>query len=132
MRLCSRCKTNPARNGQYSCASCHNEYQKEYYKKNPRSINESAKRRKKEIRELIIAAKNVPCADCGNEYPYYVMDLDHVRGEKRLNLSVAASKWRSLKAVQEEIDKCDPVCANCHRIRTFDPRHSVLVSEHSL
>ena len=121
MRICTTCKKNEPRNNSSSyCKSCHNEYQKAYYKNNPRSINESSKKRRKEIREMVINAKDIPCMDCGKEYPYYVMDLDHRPGvDKKFPLSIAASKCRALKTVQEEIDKCDVVCSNCHRERTF-------------
>jgi hypothetical protein len=58
--------------------------------------------------------------DCGIKYPYYVMDLDHTPGfEKRFNLSNAGSRHYAIKTIQEEIDKCDVVCSNCHRERTF-------------
>lgn len=59
-----------------------------------------------------------PCKDCDRFYPYYVMDFDHVRGKK---LHIISSMWgsRSLRAIQLEIAKCDLVCSNCHRIRTF-------------
>jgi hypothetical protein len=68
----------------------------------------------------IIAAKAAPCVDCGVQYPYYVMDFDHVRGEKRFALS--QHQARGLKLIDEEIAKCDLVCANCHRIRTHGGR----------
>ena len=68
---------------------------------------------------FVIAAKQRPCADCGIEYPYYVMDFDHVSGEKEANLN--RLRWsRSIPNLQKEIDKCDVVCSNCHRIRTFN------------
>lgn len=59
-----------------------------------------------------------PCVDCGKEYPYYVMDFDHVRGEKVASVSALLSNGFSWKVIEEEIAKCDIVCANCHRIRT--------------
>lgn len=68
-------------------------------------------------RQQILAAKDRPCADCGNTYPPYVMDLDHVRGDKKLALSMMT--MYNSKRVAEEISKCEVVCANCHRIRTF-------------
>lgn len=68
---------------------------------------------------MVISAKDRPCADCEKSYPYYVMDFDHVRGDKKFNLSQATSHRRALKAVEDEIDKCDVVCSNCHRERTF-------------
>lgn len=67
-------------------------------------------------------AKNVPCADCGKSYPYYVMDFDHVRGTKVLRIS--AMQDRKLEVLEEEIAKCDVVCANCHRERTYGIRPS--------
>lgn len=70
--------------------------------------------------ELIRQAKNKPCMDCNVRYPYFVMELDHVRGEKQFNVSRAATGSTSIGKVQEEIAKCDVVCANCHRIRTWE------------
>ena len=101
------------------CPTCHNKYQKKYYKSHPHSILKSFKRRKTEIRKLIIQSKLRPCLDCGHEYPYYVMDFDHVRGIKKFNLSIAAQKLYVLETVRKEIAKCDIICANCHRLRTW-------------
>jgi hypothetical protein len=56
--------------------------------------------------------------DCGQTFPPYVMDFDHVRGEKKYNVGLMASSGYSLKMIAAEIQKCDLVCANCHRIRT--------------
>lgn len=118
--LCSTCNINPRRNHtSYKCKECHNDYQKAYYKKNPSSIRTSVNKQSKKIRDFIKEYKNKPCTDCGETYPYYVMDLDHIKGSKSFNLSEAASKYRTIKRIQEEIDKCELVCANCHRIRTF-------------
>jgi len=60
--------------------------------------------------------KDVPCKDCGGRFPPECMDFDHVRGVKRFN--IAQSIHRSWPSLQEEMDKCDIVCANCHRIRS--------------
>lgn len=66
---------------------------------------------------IVKRAKSVPCSDCGDEYPWFVMDLDHVRGEKKFVLSQA--HCYSDEEILAEIEKCDVVCANCHRFRTF-------------
>jgi hypothetical protein len=58
-----------------------------------------------------------PCVDCGINYPYYVMDFDHVRGVKHANVMELVSTL-SKKRIDEEIAKCEIVCSNCHRIRT--------------
>lgn len=56
------------------------------------------------------------CADCDLRDPI-VMEFDHVRGVKKFN--IANAKDKPLAKVEEEIEKCDIVCANCHRRRTL-------------
>jgi hypothetical protein len=67
-------------------------------------------------RSLLWDLKDRPCADCGQVFPPYVMDFDH-RGGKEFNL--ARVHRRSFAELKAEAEKCDVVCANCHRIRTF-------------
>ena len=57
-----------------------------------------------------------PCVDCGENYPYYVMDFDHLRDKSFGIGSMAPALTR--EALKEEIEKCELVCANCHRFRT--------------
>ena len=57
------------------------------------------------------------CVDCGESDPV-VLDFDHVRGEKRRNVSKMVASHFSEKSILAEIEKCDVVCANCHRRRT--------------
>jgi hypothetical protein len=70
-------------------------------------------------REEIDAYKlELGCGDCGlqPEIPQ-VLDFDHVRGEKSGDVSqMLKGNYEKLWA---EIEKCDVVCANCHRIRTM-------------
>jgi len=46
------------------------------------------------------------------------MDFDHREGEKKEYLLSAIDKM-SINTLKREIAKCDVVCANCHRERTF-------------
>jgi hypothetical protein len=70
------------------------------------------------IREEIRKLKSTtPCADCEETYPHYVMDFDHVRGKKEQNVSAMMRK--PTKKIWDEIAKCELVCANCHRVRTY-------------
>lgn len=61
-----------------------------------------------------------PCTDC-NETDPLVLEFDHVpeRGEKRLRVG-NAYKWtpKRLPELLAEIQKCEVVCANCHKRRT--------------
>lgn len=72
-------------------------------------------RNQRKSAELIVLAKTKPCADCGREYPPYVMDFDHLRDKEFL---VSQGKRVGYQRLVAEIAKCDVVCANCHRERT--------------
>jgi len=81
-------------------------------------------RYKRKVREYIDTFKDVPCADCGKNFHRYAMDFDHVRGEKMFNISeICCTRMVSREKLNEEIRKCDVVCANCHRVRTFNRRN---------
>lgn len=66
---------------------------------------------------IVDSLKSGPCTDCKMTYPPYVMDFDHVKGEKVFNIS----KVKSISVTQllTELEKCELVCSNCHRKRTF-------------
>lgn len=51
------------------------------------------------------------------------MEFDHVRGEKTANIAKLVSAG-SLGPVLQELDKCELVCANCHRIRHLRRREA--------
>lgn len=56
------------------------------------------------------------CADCKKKFPPECMDFDHIRGDKEFLVSEAETK--NPQRVQKEVEKCELVCSNCHRIRT--------------
>ena len=66
------------------------------------------------------------CADCKIFYPYYVMDFDHVRGRKQKNV-MEIIPTLSKKKIDEEIAKCEIVCSNCHRYRTYSGKQKKVV-----
>lgn len=68
---------------------------------------------------LINSIKSVPCKDCGQSFPPCVMDFDHVVGNKVRDVSNGVGIGWSKKKILAEVAKCEVVCANCHRIRTF-------------
>lgn len=58
------------------------------------------------------------CVDCGYKDHHAALDFDHVVGEK--SFSISHNKMTTMKKLLDEITKCEVVCANCHRIRTFN------------
>lgn len=59
-----------------------------------------------------------PCHDCGQTFPPFVMDFDH-RDPSDKKYTISRMYDHSNETIDKEIAKCDLVCANCHRIRTF-------------
>ena len=79
--------------------------------------------RKRLLKEMVDDLKSNPCSDCGNGFPPYCMDFDHVSGEKKHIVSHMVAKGYSRQKVLDEIAKCALVCAVCHRIRTHNQGH---------
>jgi hypothetical protein len=115
--MCSNCVSMD-----WACPDCRKAYHRGYYKANAdkmkaRSRKFGAKRRV-ENQTLVNSFKDVPCADCGVKYPSYVMDFDHVRGEKEFAVGKGVADGYLQSKLINEIQKCEVVCSNCHRIRT--------------
>lgn len=73
-------------------------------------------------RDIIRAAKDSPCADCGVRYPYYVMQFDHRDpADKSFNIGQVGPMC-SRERLFAELAKCDVVCGNCHAERTHQRR----------
>jgi len=76
------------------------------------------KKKETERRAAVNKIKDVPCADCGGKFPPCAMDFDH-RDKSTKSFNVAQRIRGSVDTLMIEVAKCDIVCANCHRIRTF-------------
>jgi len=61
------------------------------------------------------------CVDCGYREHAAALDFDHRPGCVKL-FDIGKAANRSWSSVLLELGKCDVVCANCHRVRTFDRR----------
>lgn len=114
------------RSGEYyeKCKDCMKDRGRNYYHANhDRQLKLALIRRHRaylEKRSFLIEYKNKPCLDCGIKYPFYVMDLDHRDFKNKVNnvSRMFTANW-SLEKIKNEASKCDVVCANCHRIRTY-------------
>lgn len=135
-RKCSKCgetkelskfyQRKTHRSGKYYevCKECFKIRGRIYYHQNHERQLHLALLRKKRYREerklWLEKIKDRPCKDCGVKYPPYVMDFDHTNGK----IKIASISWlalhntANLETIKSEIEKCDLVCSNCHRIRT--------------
>lgn len=79
---------------------------------------EQSKARALRGRQIIDEFKAQPCARCWMRYPACVMDLHHL-DEKDPAIkakSIGCMLTYSEKRLRAELEKCVPLCANCHRI----------------
>lgn len=136
-KLCSmKCSDSPlpvsAFNSKYKkgkkgyqpyCRECQRIDRKRYYDLDPdRHRAQRMERKKKnqlQIRLNILQYfQENPCTDCGIS-DVRVLEFDHVRGEKEFDISMGKQRNLSWKRILKEIEKCDVVCCNCHKIRTY-------------
>lgn len=107
-----------------TCKECQRVYSRQHYQRHKKRYIEQKRQRlvvyRKKLREFIDTTKQHPCMDCKLCYPTYVMDFDHVRGKKIFDISNAVRTNKALTQIKTEIEKCDLVCANCHRVRTYN------------
>ena len=64
---------------------------------------------------------DVPCADCGRRFLPCVMQFDH-RDPATKKFTISRSRTRAHATLLAEVAKCDIVCTNCHRVRTYERR----------
>jgi hypothetical protein len=120
-----------------TCKKCMRAYRMAYYEKNKATelvgITARRKRHGQKIREIVLEAKDRPCMDCGVHYHAWVMDFDHrEHGDKEFLISKASWRGNAIERVIAEIAKCDVVCANCHRMRTFTRKYGPAVGTGSV
>jgi hypothetical protein len=70
--------------------------------------------------DLAISLKSgKPCVDCSGIFHFAAMDFDHIDPNTKTLHGHSLLSFSKAK-VAEEIKKCELVCANCHRIRTYN------------
>ena len=137
MKVCTKCLVMKPFSEYYKkrksvtarCKACLNEDHVDAYRNNPhrrRIVRDAQIKYRLGIRDYIRSLKHGrACTDCKNNFPHYVLDYDHRPDESKLeDISKIASKrnW-TRDRIDAEIAKCDIVCANCHRIRTWVRAH---------
>lgn len=128
LHRCSRCREWKAENefhhsqkGEYTyCRDCRNAYDRRYYTERGAAARNARRRDwQAAAREWMNSLKSgVPCADCGEMFPVFVMHWDHLPGFEKVDEIGTMVGNRSRDLILKEIEKCELVCANCHVIRT--------------
>ena len=101
------------------CVSCLKEYDARKYIENKDYKNELRNKRNKNIRLWYRNLKNNPCTDCNKIFHFSAMHYDHIEDNKIFNVANLIVRGFKRETIQNEIDKCELVCANCHALRTY-------------
>lgn len=95
------------------CCLCHNE--RTHKRKTNNFITKATFNRNNKI---INDSKNKPCNLCGEKYPHYNMQLDHIDPATKIK-DVCQLKNRKEEVLRAEIAKCQVICALCHRLKSI-------------
>lgn len=103
------------------CKECHLEGRKRYYQKNKERLIPIASIRAKDRKDnsgdwFCTYLYGKSCMDCGYNN-ILALECDHVRGKTR-NVSEMVRNGYLVATMLKELEKCDIVCSNCHKIRT--------------
>ena len=97
---------------------------KRYFRCRACRVKAVEKRRRKVRRELV-EYKGGKCLDCGYQHEYPGVYDFHHRDESTKSFGLSQrGLTRSIKSMFKEADKCDLLCANCHRLR-----HRTIIKE---
>jgi hypothetical protein len=88
--------------------------------KNKEDLYNAQKRHRIKIRSKLFSYLSTKaCIECGENNPI-VLEFDHIDADiKFKSISKMLSGHYSWQSVEEEIKKCQILCANCHRIKTY-------------
>lgn len=110
------------------CYPCKRKYNVCYYATHRKKTKERIYKGVKQRRQLNIIKKRQylqehPCVSCG-ENNHIVLEFDHLRDKyKNIGDMIGSYSWLNIK---KEIDKCQVLCANCHRIVTHERRQKAV------
>jgi hypothetical protein len=80
----------------------------------PSSAEYNRKRKQKIKIDFAEYKKTLSCSHCGLK-DYRVLDFHHER-DKEMGIHRMLSQGLVIEKIMAEVEKCIPLCANCHRI----------------
>jgi|TARA_R110002096_G_scaffold124953_1_gene270028 5-methylcytosine-specific restriction endonuclease McrA len=114
----------------YASKIKHNQHCRDYRKRMPLSVRiklrkSHAIRKKKHLKfmQKILRRYKVfkGCLICGYNKHHSALEFDHInRAIKIANISEIVKKNYAFRRVKHEVRKCNVLCSNCHRIKTFE------------
>ena len=94
------------------------EYDKKYNELNKEKIGEYKREQRKERKAYCIEYLGGKCVKCGSTER---LEFDHIKREgKKYEISTRVTN--NLNNLKEELDKCQLLCVDCHKIKTKSER----------
>lgn len=128
-RRCKRCEQtrplsafNRSKDGhQWWCRECFKAYFRERGQLHLSQVEKSRTARRERAHSYVLAhLKTAACTDCGERDPL-VLEFDHV-GDKLREVGALVAWSARIDLIEAEIARCEVVCCNCHRRRTYTRR----------
>lgn len=136
IKLCKKCKVNPALYGLSLCVECKKEkthYDKDYFKQHATEKTASAVKTKKDLLTWYRTLKNgKQCLVCGGgPFHFCQLDYDHIasRGKKFMDVSKMVRLGYAKERIEQEIALCQLICKCCHALRTWQRIHNINVEQ---
>ena len=106
------------------CKICVRNRCKEWYNENSEKVKYKESKTRKSKRKWIHDIKtNNPCRKCGESH-HACIDFHHVDPSKK-DFTIGNALYKlhyTVELILEELEKCIPLCANCHRIFHHEER----------
>ena len=126
MKKCGHCKElkeesefNKNKRDKYQsyCKSCEHIASRNHYLKNKEVYIKRAKTRKQELLKFIREIRGeLKCKQCNEDRPA-ALDFHHRDSSvKDYEIGYMASMGFSKEKILKEMEKCDVLCSNCHRV----------------
>lgn len=106
---------------QSQCIECQKTYRRQHYVNNRQKYIDKAGNTKKQFMVWWFEfKKQFSCTDCGESHPACIQ-FHHHNDDKEANVASLVKDNCKIKVLQE-IEKCTPLCANCHFKRHWQER----------
>jgi hypothetical protein len=107
-------------------------YKARWYQKNKQVTKERTRANKKKQKVVWDAFKaSQACSHCGTTHPSgVIIDFHHVDRTDKQSVHHLVKNYQ-FAAAMEEVKKCIPLCANCHRILHWEERLEPISAEKS-
>lgn len=141
MKFCNKCKINKSLDDfgnnkksedskQRYCKQCHAEWDEKNYFKHKEGHRIRRKRNQQNISKWLKEyKKELECSKCKDKR-WYLLHFHHLNSKEK-EYNVADLQNRSINSLLVEIEKCIPLCANCHtEFHYFEKLNKITIKEY--